>query len=565
MLRNILGGLALALSVSLAHAASLVVLPRQLVVDADGDPRSGAKLYTYVSGTTTPLTSYTTPALSTAHANPVVAVSTGLIPAVYFPDSVTSYKLVLKDSSDVTIWTEDNIPAGISGPYPQTANETAAGVTAVDLDYPEGHTKRYGAVCDAVANDTAEIQMAIDVASENGGTATIQAGVCLVDTLTIDSREIVIEGEGLGSTLKASTNIPASGAIILSLSGDDDTTVNQALLDGVYGADVYSVRTADSGSLEDVKIRNLAFMPNAVAVRAIWMTGFTRGCVIENSSFDDFDGAAIVLNGSWSFSLIGNRIEGDGTNGSGIELGVIGNGENSETLGVNAALIVGNTINNHANGIIWNFGSGLTFSGNTVELNTNDGFSSHSGNGATIVGNYFEGNDGDNMQIGGTNGTDFFEGCQIIGNHFATNSGSNINLRGTERCKIGPNYFSGDVTQHYFIASSGSIGQYVTENEIWVPALSGTYISNDTQLDVSDNFVVLTDSALYRYSAPRIHATVGLTTAAGALNGFYGVTAVDRPEAVTAPTGGGTTDAEARTAINSIIDRLEELGLVKTN
>lgn len=35
--------------------------------------------------------------------------------------------------------------------------------------------------------------------------------------------------------------------------------------------------------------------------------------------------------------------------------------------------------------------------------------------------------------------------------------------------------------------------------------------------------------------------------------------------AVTAPTGGATVDAEARTAINAIITRLESLGLVTPN
>jgi len=47
-----------------------------------------------------------------------------------------------------------------------------------------------------------------------------------------------------------------------------------------------------------------------------------------------------------------------------------------------------------------------------------------------------------------------------------------------------------------------------------------------------------------------------------ALLGFYGVTPVDQPATVTDPTGGGTIDAEARTSINAIIDRLQELGLI---
>jgi hypothetical protein len=51
-------------------------------------------------------------------------------------------------------------------------------------------------------------------------------------------------------------------------------------------------------------------------------------------------------------------------------------------------------------------------------------------------------------------------------------------------------------------------------------------------------------------------------TATTSLIGFYGVTPVDQPATVTDPTGGLTIDAEARTAINAIIDRLQELGLI---
>lgn len=50
--------------------------------------------------------------------------------------------------------------------------------------------------------------------------------------------------------------------------------------------------------------------------------------------------------------------------------------------------------------------------------------------------------------------------------------------------------------------------------------------------------------------------------AATSLLGFYGATPVDRPDTIADPAGGGTIDAEARTAINTIIDRLQELGLI---
>ena len=55
---------------------------------------------------------------------------------------------------------------------------------------------------------------------------------------------------------------------------------------------------------------------------------------------------------------------------------------------------------------------------------------------------------------------------------------------------------------------------------------------------------------------------IKIGSAITSLLGFYGVTPVDQPATVTDPTGGGTQDAEARTAINAIIDRLRELGLI---
>ena len=46
------------------------------------------------------------------------------------------------------------------------------------------------------------------------------------------------------------------------------------------------------------------------------------------------------------------------------------------------------------------------------------------------------------------------------------------------------------------------------------------------------------------------------------LLGFYGTTPVDQGAAVSDASGGTTTDAEARTAINAVISRLEDLGLI---
>jgi hypothetical protein len=47
-----------------------------------------------------------------------------------------------------------------------------------------------------------------------------------------------------------------------------------------------------------------------------------------------------------------------------------------------------------------------------------------------------------------------------------------------------------------------------------------------------------------------------------ALIGFFGVEPVKKQSAITAPTGGGTVDSQARTAIGTIITTLQTLGLI---
>ena len=53
-------------------------------------------------------------------------------------------------------------------------------------------------------------------------------------------------------------------------------------------------------------------------------------------------------------------------------------------------------------------------------------------------------------------------------------------------------------------------------------------------------------------------------TAIDQLLGFYGATPVNKPETIADPSGqADDLDTEARTAINALIDRLQELGLIK--
>ena len=80
-------------------------------VSDTGTPLSGAKLYFYASGTSTPQNTYSDAALTTANANPVVADSGGRFGDIYM--GAGTYKVVLKTAADVTRWTADPV-AGAS-------------------------------------------------------------------------------------------------------------------------------------------------------------------------------------------------------------------------------------------------------------------------------------------------------------------------------------------------------------------------------------------------------------------------------------------------------------------
>ena len=73
-----------------------------------GDPASGFKLYTYASGTTTPLATYTDSTGLSSNTNPVVLNSRGEA-SVWLGTS--AYTFVLKTAADVTVWTVDGIVA----------------------------------------------------------------------------------------------------------------------------------------------------------------------------------------------------------------------------------------------------------------------------------------------------------------------------------------------------------------------------------------------------------------------------------------------------------------------
>jgi microcystin-dependent protein len=76
--------------------------------DDSGVPLAGGLIYTYAAGGTTPLVTYTSSSGVVAHPNPIVLDSAGRINEIWIPEG-TSYKFILKSSTNVIIGSFDNL------------------------------------------------------------------------------------------------------------------------------------------------------------------------------------------------------------------------------------------------------------------------------------------------------------------------------------------------------------------------------------------------------------------------------------------------------------------------
>ena len=76
--------------------------------DDSGVPLAGGLIYTYAAGGTTPLVTYTSSTGLVAHPNPIVLDSAGRINEIWIAEG-TSYKFVLKSSTNVLIGSFDNL------------------------------------------------------------------------------------------------------------------------------------------------------------------------------------------------------------------------------------------------------------------------------------------------------------------------------------------------------------------------------------------------------------------------------------------------------------------------
>jgi hypothetical protein len=164
--------------------AGTLFLPFYAAIDGDGAPMGGAKLYFYLTGTTTPQHTYTASDLVTPNANPVVADADGLFPPIYLAPG-PDYKAILKTAADVTVATRDPIQAPQPPATLPAIRSYLAGLTLSTA----GSSTSFSVADGSAADSTNAVTMNLAATTKNtnsfaagSGNGSLDAGTIAINT-----------------------------------------------------------------------------------------------------------------------------------------------------------------------------------------------------------------------------------------------------------------------------------------------------------------------------------------------------------------------------------------------
>jgi hypothetical protein len=301
-------------------ALSRFVLP-YADVGAGIRPSSGAKLFFYATGTSTPKSTFTDATGSTANTNPVIANANGVFPAIFFNGS---FNVALKDSNDVQIWTADPVNSKEVGTVYATTLDLIASEQASnsnDIVECQGYTtkgdgggaqwKQNGVtgqtasqsptqLGDALLNDGNGNQWALIygktlILEKLGGVLALQAA------LSTNAAEISWFTSSLN--LEAKTYTLKSG-VHLHGPGIEKSTLNVNATHPI-GAPVFqNADTSNTGErvAKNIKISGFTIDGSLWSYYQPWLTN-SNGTSITNPEFD-YTGAGIIGLGGDIFDVV---------------------------------------------------------------------------------------------------------------------------------------------------------------------------------------------------------------------------------------------------------------------
>lgn len=375
----------------------LVQLPRQRLFTNAGAPSSGAKLYVYDAGTSTPRAVYTTSALSVTRTQPVTADAYGNWLACWIDPAGGNYKISIYDSGNALVYTEDNI-AVISSerelPAGGSAGEVLAKASGTDYDV---------AWANSYAPDSSEFHVG-DAAWMYPSIASAIAAVNATGGWSGSIRYQVIVHPGY-YTMTESVTVPAWGGIKGTSKGlvqfYNNTTDMFVVGNGgnvffedflVEGAPTTTIAAFNCNNQDSVHVRNVDMLRNGgnckqkfvVQSGSTWQILFVENCIID---WQATSGYCNVLTNTDSASRLNDVIFNDCFFDA-YEL--TGYGGSIRCDGCNDVRIKRSTIRGASTwntGVRWNAGSGISGT-KKCEIYNSDlsgGVPTYNESGTTIV------------------------------------------------------------------------------------------------------------------------------------------------------------------------------------
>lgn len=341
----------------------LFQLPKVVPLSTTGGLLAGAKLNFYAASTSTRQNTYQDAALTTPHANPVVADANGVFAPIYLDPALGDYKTVLTTSADVVIYTVDNIASTFSSAtlalslnsLKRTAAEIAAAVTPSDYSYAPGDIRRYGAVGDDSTDCTTAITNAIAQHVNGGPAVYLPTGTYRLTSQISIANPVTIYGDGYGSVLKCAS---AQTFIFLLVEGASSAAVNgvrftnfriDANGSGQLDAGIIQLNNAVGFDLESLWISGASRASGAAGVNGIAVSAGTLGGTAAKGSITDCYITGCSKAGiNWTTESVGGYIAGNiihSNTGNGSSPGIQING------GYNGKVIGNEVYNNQGPGI----------------------------------------------------------------------------------------------------------------------------------------------------------------------------------------------------------------------
>lgn len=256
----------------------------------NGTPLAGGLLYTYLAGTSTAATTYTTSAGNVPNSNPIVLNSAGRVQTEIWLTQGVSYKFVLKTSAFITIGTYDNID-GAADPAPFYAFEAALAASSGSslVGFIQSGS---GAVATTVQAKLRQIVSVIDFGADPTGvtdsTAAIQAALDSIPNGANSYAPTKLSGGAGRVTIwfpngqySVSSTLDCSQRDYCQMIGEGRATINSSSTDYII----------DMSSTDHCVMQNLALTSSTARV-GIYIDRCTTAPFVQ---FNTYDNVAINL------------------------------------------------------------------------------------------------------------------------------------------------------------------------------------------------------------------------------------------------------------------------------